>query len=217
MAINKQNDIAHFYQYSLTIGIVLFYGLYLFSSTIYSGGSHADINAAGFDWVSNYTCDLFHTHGLNGVPNPARPIGLVAVVLICTGIGYFFFQFSQLIPMPLFWKKGIQVTGTLCMICTILIFADLHHIMVLMASLFGLLALIGVIRGLLKNKFYKYLWAGAACILLLIGNNYFYYFDIITAILPLIQKISIVLVLTWVMSLNFELVNIQATTVTRLS
>ncbi len=211
MATHKQKNLVQFYQYSPTIGIFLFYVLYVFSSTIYAGGSNADINAAGFDWVSNYTCDLFHTHGINGLPNPARPIGLLAVFLICTGIGYFFFQFSQLIPMPLFWKRGIQITGMFCMICAILIFTDLHHTMVLMASFFGLLALIGVIRGLFKNKFYKYLWAGAACILLLIGNNYCYYFDIITDILPLIQKISIVLVLTWVMRLNFELVRIQAT------
>ena len=212
MATHKQNDLAPFYQYSPTIGIFLFYVLYLFSSTIYSGGSNADINAAGFDWVSNYTCDLFHTQGINGVPNPARPVGLMAVFLICAGLNYFFFQFAQLIPMPLFWKRVIQITGTLCMICAVLIFTDLHHTMVLMASFFGLLALIGVIRGLLKNKYHKYLWAGAACIFLLMLNNYFYYFDIITHILPLIQKISIVLVLTWVMSLNFELVKIQAAT-----
>ncbi len=210
MATNKQNDIARFYQYIPTIGIFLFYGLYVFSSTIYSGGSHADINAAGFDWISNYTCDLFHTHGLNGELNPARPIGLVAVVLICTGLGNFFFQFSQLMPMPLFWKRGIQITGTLCMICAVFIFTDLHHTMVPLASFFGLLALSGVIRGLLKNKYHTYLWAGAACIVLLILNNYCYYFDIITHILPLIQKISIVLVLTWVMRLNFELVSIRA-------
>lgn len=203
------------YQYIPTIGIFLFYGLYVFSSTIYSGGSQADINAVGFDWISNYTCDLFHTHGINGLPNPARPIGLTAVVLICASLSFFFFQFAQYISMSLFWKKLIQVTGTLCMICVVLIFTDLHNIMIPVASGFGLLALIGVIRGLLKNRFYKYLWAGGACVFLLILNNYFYYFDILTMILPLIQKISIVLVLTWVMSLNFELIRIQESLTTK--
>ena len=180
-----------------------------YSSTIYSGGSQADINAVGFDWVSNYTCDLFHTHGINGVSNPARLTGLIGVFLICVSLSFFFFQFSQLIPMPIFWKKIIQITGVLCMICVVLIFTDLHNIMILLASSFGLLALIGIIRALLKNKFYKYLWAGGFCIFLLVLNNYFYYFDILTTILPLIQKISIVLVLTWVMSLNFELIRIR--------
>lgn len=196
-------------RYIPTIGIFLFYGLYMYSSTIYSGGSQADINAVGFDWVSNYTCDLFHTHGINGLPNPARSIGLTAIVLICASLSFFFFQFAELIPMSLFWKKIIQITGILCMICVVLIFTDLHNIMIPLASIFGLIALAGVIRGLLKNKLYKYLWAGGICIFLLILNNYFYYFDILTSILPLIQKISIVLVLTWVMSLNFELVRIE--------
>lgn len=189
-----------------TIGILLFYCLYVISSFYYSGGSNVDLNATGFDWVSNYTCDLFHTHGINGTPNPARPIGLVAILIICSSLGVFFYQFSQTMPMSSFWKKVIQIAGGLCMICAVLLFTDFHHTMVPLASIFGLVAIIGVIRSLLKNNHKKHLFLGGGCIFLLILNNYFYYTDTLTTILPLIQKITIVLILSWVMSLHFELV-----------
>jgi len=196
-------------KYIPTIGILLFYMLYFISSFYYSGGSNADINATGFDWVSNYTCDLFHTHGINGLPNPARPIGLVGVVIICTSLSVFFYQFSQVIPMSSLWAKIIQIAGGLCMICAVLLFTDLHHTMVLLASILGLLAIIGAVRGLLKNKYKKQVFLGAVCMFLLILNNYFYSTDTITNILPLIQKITIVLILSWVMSLNFELIKAE--------
>lgn len=209
MTTNKQNEINRFFQYIPTISILLFYGIYIYCVPLYPGGSLADLNASDFSWLSNYTCDLFHTHGVNGLPNPARPIGLRAVFIICAGLSLFFYQFSQIIPMPPFWEKAIPITGVFSMICAVLIFTDLHHIMVLMASIFGLFALIGVVSGIFTNKLHKYLWTGGACMLLLVLNNYFYYFDILTGILPLIQKISIFLVLTWVISLNFKLVNMQ--------
>lgn len=197
------------YKYIPTIGILLFYCLYVISSFYYSGGSNLDLNATRFDWVSNYTCDLFHTHGINGTPNPARPIGLVAILTICSSLSVFFYQFSQAMPMLSFWKKVIQIAGGLCMICAVLIFTDLHHIMVPLASISGLFAIFGVIWSLLKNKDNKHLFLGGGCLFLLILNNYFYYTDTLTTILPLIQKITIVLILSWVIFLNLELANRQ--------
>jgi len=207
--MSKRTQLKQVYKYAPTIGILFFYCIYFYCSTLYLGGTKVDINAVGFDWVENYTCDLFHTHGINGQPNPARPIGMLGILIICTSISLFCFQFTQKIPMTRFWKKAIQVSGTLSMIFAVLIFTDLHHFMLIPTSLCALFALIGIVKGLIQNKLNPYIWTGGACMLLIVLNNYFYFADILTDILPLIQKVTIVLVLTWVMSLNFKLVEAQ--------
>ncbi|MBT8238589.1 MAG: hypothetical protein HKN51_09070, partial [Saprospiraceae bacterium] len=61
-----------------TLGILIFMGLYVYATTLYPGGSQADINSVGYDWGNNYWCNLMSENGMNGLENPARPISLFA-------------------------------------------------------------------------------------------------------------------------------------------
>lgn len=59
------------------LGIILFSILYYYSSTLYPGGSQADINTIGFDWVNNYWCNLMNEKGMNGELNQARSFAIL--------------------------------------------------------------------------------------------------------------------------------------------
>jgi len=57
-----------------TFGILIFCGLFVYAASLYPGGSQADINSDGFNWVHNFWCNLMLENALNGRENPARPV-----------------------------------------------------------------------------------------------------------------------------------------------
>ncbi len=187
-----------------TIGILLYIALYIFSASLYPGGSQADLNAKGFDWINNYWCNLLNVEAMNGALNPARPFAMAAMIILCFSMALFFYLFPKFFFVSKFWKTTTQVSGGLAMTFAVLIFTDYHDVMTSLASIFGLFALIGIFVGLIKNKSTGYLLAGGFCIFLIAVNNYIYYSKQFLVALPLIQKITFAIMLVWVMALNVE-------------
>ncbi len=188
-----------------TTGILIFVGLYIYASTLYPGGSQADSNSVGFDWINNYWCDLTNEYGVNRMHNPARPFAISAMTILCISLTIFFIQFARKLATNPFWKSTIQVSGTISMIFAILIFTKYHDLMTIIASFFGLLVLVGIIREVYKSEMTKFKISGITCIILLIMNNYMYYGQQLVEHLPLIQKITFVFILIWIIGLNYKL------------
>jgi len=188
-----------------TIGILIFVGLYYYSSTLYPGGNQADLDSVGFDWTNNYWCNLMSVKGMNGMLNPARPFAIVAMVILCISLMIFFFLFARKLATSRFWPIIIQVFGTISMILAIFIFTDYHDLMTTLSSIFGLLVVVGIIREVYKSKMTNFKIGGIICIILLALNNYIYYSHQSIAYLPLIQKTTFALVLIWIMGLNYKL------------
>lgn len=190
--------------YTTIIGITLFVLLYIFSAALYPGGSQADLTSEGFDWVHNYWCNLLNTEAMNGRPNPARPYAITATIVLCGSIAVFLYQFSGALELTARWQQTIRVSGLSSMACATLIFTRWHDLMTILASMFGLVALMGVIIGLINNKMHTFLrWAGL-CILLMGVNNYIYYSGHYLVALPLLQKLTFLVVLSWVVALSFS-------------
>ncbi len=188
------------------VGIIAFVGLYIFSSTLYPGGSQADLNSEEFDWVNNYWCNLMNEKGMNGQPNPAKPFSILAMVVLCISLMIFFIQFAKTYPKSRQWKQIIMVNGILSMTFAILIFTEYHDLMTIISSIFGLFVVIGIIREVYKSELTIYKIGGVACILLLGMNNYIYYTKHFIEALPLLQKITFAIVLIWIIGLNYELI-----------
>lgn len=190
-----------------TICIVIFSVLYYYSSTLYPGGSQADLSTSGFDWVHNYWSDLMNETGRNEQPNPAEPYAIAAMVIMCIGLMIFFIQFAAKFSEHRVWRYLIQISGTLAMICAILTFTELHATMIALSSFFGLFLLIGLIREIYNSDMTFMKIGGLICVLLLIINNYIYFSRNFVDILPLLQKITFAIVLIWIVGLNAQLVN----------
>ena len=187
-----------------TIGIILYVFLYIFSASLYPGGSQAALNSKGFDWINNYWCNLLNVEAMNGQLNPARPYAITAMIILCFSMALFFYLFPKFFFVSKFWKNATQFSGVIAMTFAVLIFTDYHDLMTSLASVFGLIALIGIFVGLAKNKSTRYLLAGVFCIFLMAINNYIYYSKQFLVALPLIQKITFAIVMVWVIALNLK-------------
>ena len=187
------------------IGIICFLGLYTYSTTLYPGGSQANLNSEGFDWINNYWCNLMDEKGMNGEANPARLFSILAMVVVCISLMVFFIRFFKTYSENRLWKRIFMVSGVLSMTFATLIFSEYHDLMIILSSIFGLVVVIGIIREVYKSKLKVYKISGVICVLLLGMNNYIYYTQKFIETLPLLQKITIVIVLIWVMGLNYEL------------
>lgn len=188
-----------------TIGILVFAGLYVYSASLYPGGSQANPNSVGFDWINNYWCNLMNENGMNGQKNPARAFAITAMVILCASLALFFVQFAQRFAKNQTWRIVIKICGVLTMSFAILIFTEYHDLMTTISSIFGVFVVIGIIWEVYRSNLNLFKIGGLVCIILLGLNNYIYYSGNGIDHLPLIQKITFAIVLVWIIGLNYML------------
>jgi hypothetical protein len=195
-------------------GTLIFILLYFFATLFYPGGSQVDKNAIGFSWINNYWCNLLNETAINGQPNPAKPIALTGMFVLCFTLSFFWFTFPTQINSSKYLQRTIQVSGILAMMVAFFLFTKLNHDLVTnLATSFGAIATIGTFIGLYKNKLLKLFSFGLLNILLVVLNNLCYYNKALIVYLPVIQKISFAVFLVWVCCINIKLINgIEKTT-----
>jgi hypothetical protein len=187
-------------------GAIFFVVLYLIATLFYPGGSQVNVNSVGFSWVNNYWCNLLNEFAINGQVNPAKPIAITALVVICITLALFWFQFPKYVSFRKTTKLTIQLSGIVSMTIALFLFSGINHdLITYLASGFGLIACVGVFAGLYKMKHYKLFIVGCLNIILVILNNYLYFNKELIVYLPVIQKISFATFLVWVCSINFFL------------
>ncbi len=196
---------ASFIAYFPIIGIVGFMGLYFYAATLYPGGSQANANSIGYDWVHNYWCNLLNINATNGLPNPARPVAISAMIILCVSLLFFFIQFANKVVQHKNWQKTILFGGSFSMLFAVFIFTKYHDLMTTLSSIFGIFAVLGIIRTLYKSELKFYKITGVFCIILLGLNNFIYYTEIGIIYLPLLQKITLLVVLAWIVGLSLKL------------
>lgn len=186
-------------------GILAYVSLFCFSSTLYPGGSKADANSIGFDWVHNYWCNLLNDAAINGAPNPGKTFAVIAMIILCTSVLVFFVNFGLNFAKGKIWKRFILIGGTLSMLFAFLISTKFHDLMTILSSIFGLFALIGIMLELYQSQLTYYKIGAVVCIILLGLNNYIYYTKHFLEVLPLLQKVTFAVVLTWIVFLNLKI------------
>ncbi len=189
--------------YTPTIGILLFLVVFCFSAARYPGGSPLDAHTIGFDWQHNYWCNLFNSQAINGAPNPARSYAIAATWLLCLSLSLFFFIFSAAFSKRKLWKKIIRFSGTIAMFFAALVVTEWHDLMTILSSVFGLFAVIGILKVIAQSRRRTWQITGILCLVLLGMNNYIYYTEQGLSYLAALQKLSLLCVLAWVVLLNF--------------
>jgi hypothetical protein len=186
----------------IALGISTAILLLIISTFFYPGGSQIDKNAIGFDWGNNYLCNLFNEKAVNGFDNSAKWPAIVGMFFLCSSFAAFFIRFSKKIST----KKDahiIQYSGVGAMICAFFLVTSYHDVMTIFASTFGLLSLFYIIVFTFKSKltFLKY-W-GVFCLIILYLNNYIYYTQNGLVWLPILQKISLLALIIWLLGLEY--------------
>ncbi len=177
---------------------------------LYPGGSQADLQSVGYDWVHNYWCNLMDDQAINGRPNPAKPFAILAMIILCLSLLVFFMQFALVFEDGKIWGHIIKWNATLSMSFAMFMFTSHHDVMTMLSSLFGLFVVIGIIRAVYRSNLSIYKIGGFICLVLLGINNYIYYSLGGIAFLPLVQKITFVVVLIWILGLHFEMVKMKS-------
>jgi hypothetical protein len=188
------------------LGVLIFVLFYFFATRFYPGGSQVDRNSIGFSWTNNYWCNLLNETAINGQLNPAKPIALTGMFILCATLSFFWFIFPTQINISKNLKRTIQVSGILAMTVAFFLFTHLNHDLVTnLATSFGAIATIGTFIGLYKNKLFGLFAFGLLNILLVALNNLCYYNKALIVYLPVIQKISFATFLVWVCCINIKL------------
>jgi len=193
-------------QYIPTYAVIIFIVLFLISTILYTGGSQADINSTGFSWFHNYWCDLIWPTNHRDEPNPAAYSAIPAMIILCLGLVFLFYQFPKYYHTDPSTTMLIRIFGTGSMICASLLFTPLHDIMIPLASLCGFVALVAIFYVLFSQTDKTLFYFGLICMIVMGLNNVVYYSNSESLIyyLPLLQKISFLVVLTWIVSLNLS-------------
>jgi hypothetical protein len=181
-------------------------GLYIYASTLYPGGSQADLNSFGFDWKHNYWCNLMNEAGMNGIENPARPIAIGAMIILCISLTAFFFQFGKHYITDKSWGIVFKIASILSMTAAALMFTSYHDLMTILSSIFGAIVVIGIILKVYRRPLSFYKWLGGFNLLLLALNNIVYYTNYGIDHLPLLQKLTFIFVLIWIFGLSLTMV-----------
>lgn len=188
-----------------SLGICLFGILYGMAACQYPGGSNFDQTATGFSWQHNYWCDLLGNTGKNGAINHARSTALLAMVILGGSLSIFWFLLPSLYPTKNRYVQLSQWAGGLSMGIILFIGTPYHDLVMNVAGGFGLIALVATFLGLYQSRFFKLILFGLFCIVLVGLNNYIYYSHQYILYLPVIQKITFVLFLLWIVLINRQL------------
>lgn len=189
-------------KHPVAVGISISILLLIVATFYYPGGSQFEKNSVGFDWANNYLCNLFNEKAVNGMDNPSRYIAMVGMLFLCASFALFFARFSKKIPR----KKDaniIQYSGIGSMFCTFMLITPYHDLMTILASTFGLITLFYIMVFTFKSRltFLKYL--SVLCLVILYLNNYIYYTQNGLAWLPILQKISLLTLIGWLLGLEY--------------
>lgn len=192
-------------KYIPLLGIITFALLFYFASLHYPGGHQENLNATGYNWIHNYICNLTRPLAMNEVPNPGRPYAVAALNILCLSLIAFFYRVGAILGRTLKSKRLIQISGFLTMFAATFIFTEAHDMMILVSTVFGLILIISMVREIHHSAFQGHKWFGLLCFILLVLCNISNYGLIGIYYLPMLQKITLVICLGWILSLNFRL------------
>lgn len=192
-----------YWPYVPLFGIPCFVLLYLIASLYYPGGSQADQHALGFSWTHNYWCNLLNHKAINGQVNHAQPIAVAAMVVLCISLTVFWYSFPACTAAKKGHQQLVRYSGSLAMVAASLLGVLEHDWVTNIASLLGIIAVIGTLI-ILKKEGWRFLFGYGVVNMLLVGlNNLFYYNQHLIYYLPIVQKITFASFLLWLWLMTY--------------
>lgn len=204
--INQSNSISRrWWILSPSLGIGLFGLLYVMAACQYPGGSNANHTAIGFDWQHNYWCDLLGAVAKNGLPNQARPFARGGMLVLGVSLSVFWWLVPRLYQSPNYYVRVIRWAGAVAMVILFYIDTPYHDLAINLAGGLALLSVGTTFVGLYWQRKRALLNYGLVCMALIAFNNYVYYTHHWLTCLPVLQKVSFIVVLGWFVAVNWTL------------
>lgn len=183
-------------------GMGLFVLLYLMAAYFYPGGSHAFPNAIGFSFWNNYLCDLLDSYAVNGMHNPAQWYSRSALLVLCSSLIFLWYHLPKLFVGKSRNLTLMRFTGIAALTITLFMGAADHDVVVLIAGVFGTVALISVLVQLFWTQLYALFIFGVCCLSIFLVNYYIYESGSFIQILPVVQKFTFLSFICWFVALD---------------
>jgi hypothetical protein len=183
-------------------GIIASLLLFTISASYYPGGSQKDKNSIGYDWKNNYLCNLFNEKAMNGFDSHSRPWAIAGMLLLCISGAVFFIKFSTKIQSNTS-ANIIKYAGIGSMLFAFFVFTRYHDLMTTVSSTLALISLFYITVFIFKSKLIVFKILSIACLLILYCNNYIYYSGNLIQLLPIMQKLSFLIIVCWMLGLDY--------------
>lgn len=188
------------------LGCVLFIILYVIAALLYPGGHEANKNSTGYSWTKNYWCNLLNDTAINGQVNIAKPVAMIAMLILCISLSVFWLAFPALVQLRKYHRFIIQIAGIVSMLTAFLLLTDTDHdLAVNISSSLGFIAMIGTLVALYQLKWTMFFAFGIFNALLIGLNNYIYHISGDLTWLPIIQKFGFLFFLVWICCIGMKL------------
>lgn len=186
------------YPYFPIIGLLGFLFFFVIATTMYPGGSVNEIASEGYSYFHNFICDLMSLHLEEGVVNDARPIAIIAHLMLSFGMISFFYILPEIFTIQNRNTRIIRFVGMLTMTIFIFMYTNYHDLVVTITGVLGSIALIPFFLELINYKNRRLKTLAYICFILsvLVFLSYetklgFYY-------TPILQKITFVFDSIWI-------------------
>ena len=158
----------------------------------------------GYAWFDQSISSLFQPVALNGSANTSRFLAALAVIIFCSSIAIIFNIIAGCGASRLH-RKIIQIAGIGSMVYTALVVTPMHDVLIGVALLFFVAAMLAIFHSLYLQRRFEMLGTGIACLALTLSNATMYYGEMLYGFLPIVQKVSLVLWVTWLFGLALKI------------
>ncbi len=187
-------------------GILLFMVFYLLAAYKYPGGSTVSVNDHGFSWRNNYWCELLGENAKNGDANTGRAYGLLGMIVLSISISIFWWNIPSIVYERSKAIRGfMRYCGMLSMVFASLIFTNWHDGIIYVAVISGTIAFTLLFYELFRNKRDFLSYFGIVCLAFIFANCIIYVSNFGIDFLPLLQKITFVITLSWIILVILQL------------
>lgn len=186
-------------------GMGLFILFYVIAALNYPGGSWVLLDQDGFSFWNNYLCDLLDVYAINGEINSGRSYAIIALSFLCIGLFWLWFYLPKLFTHKSTNQRIMQISGLLSLITIVFLALANHDTVVYVAGFFGVIALISCSIELFKVGYKNLFLLGVLCLLVFIINYYIYESRVFIKSLPVLQKFTFILFISWFICLDVAL------------
>jgi hypothetical protein len=202
---------------AVLVGLALFVALVAVAMAFYPGGTCWDVTTRGHRFWQNFLCDLEWRVALNGEPNLlGSRLAQTAMLLLVFGLAPFWFDVPYLFAArQRVGGVAVRALGLTSVAATIAVvfmpserFGALHGVMVIVACVPGLAAATWAVRGLALGEPRPRVcaWIGGSMFVFALVDFVLYASHLIrhtegTPAVPAIQKVALILLLTWMVAL----------------
>lgn len=184
------------------VAILAATSLFIVSAMRYPGGTAESPKSVGYSWTHNFVSALFQPRALNGAPNGARLIAVLAATVLCVALAVVFAVLSRRIgSRP--HRKTIEIGGIGAAVYSLLIVTPMHDLMVSIGLLFSMATLLALAHVLyLDRRRFLFAW-GLAAVALTVSSAVMYFGHLLYGYLPVVQKLGMVTSLGWILSVYY--------------